>query len=109
MRKAFVVTALVLGPVSWAHADELPGQAAVADLGRVNGLALACTFPQVAARVKEVMLAQVPKTRAYGEVYEAATSQAYMQIPGGCPDAAALRLEAEVVATRIQAALPAEK
>lgn len=105
MRKSiFLICLLATGPV---RADT--AMAAVSDLGRINGIALACGHPQVVARAKELMIAHVPKTRAYGEAYEAATSQGYLQLPGGCGDAAALRLEAELAAGRIQAALPAGK
>lgn len=84
-----------------AHADA--GLDAVADLGRINGLALACSQPEVAARAKELMLDRVPRLRTYGEAFEKATSEAYTRIPGGCPEAAALRVDLEVVATRLPA------
>lgn len=86
---------------------EAEARAAVADLGEVNGLALACREPAVAARAKALMIGHVPKLREWGELYETATSNAFLTPPDGCPDAAALRVRAEVIAARLTRLLPA--
>lgn len=105
-----LVAVFVLGLAVAAGAQEKPAdeaQAAVADLGRLNGLALACKQLPVMARARELMLAHVPKLRHWGEIYEQATTAAFVAPPGGCPDAAALRVQVEVVAARLKALLPA--
>ena len=81
--------------------------ASVAELGRVNGLALACGQPEVAARAKALMLAHVPKLSHWGETYEQATSTAFVTPAGGCPEGAVLRVQAELLAARLSALLPA--
>jgi protein SCO1/2 len=88
-----------------SSADE--AMAAVAELGRLNGLALACRQPAVAARTKALMLAHVPKLRHWGETYEQATSAAFVAPPGACPEGAALRVQVELAAARLAALLPA--
>jgi hypothetical protein len=102
MRTPLLLLLALAAAPAWAD----PALDAVAELGRINGLALACQQPQVVARAKELMIAHVPKTRSHGEAFEAATSQAYTRVPGGCPDGAALRLELEVAAGRLQSVLP---
>lgn len=79
----------------------------VTDLGRINGTALACRQPAVAARTKALMLAHVPKLRHWGEAYEQATSAAFVTPAAGCPEGAALRVQAELLAARLAALLPA--
>lgn len=102
---AILIGLAAASAVRASPADE--AMAAVTALGRVNGLALACRQPDVAARAKALMLAHVPKLRHWGEAYEQATSAAFVTPPGGCPEGAALRVEAEVIASRLGALLPA--
>ena len=51
--------------------------AAVDELGRVNGTALACSRADLVAKAKALMIARVPKARRYGEAFEAATDAAF--------------------------------
>jgi protein SCO1/2 len=94
-------------PPAAAADPETEARTAVAELGEVNGLALACKNQEVAARAKALMIGHVPKLRDWGDAYETATSKAFLAPPGGCPDAATLRVRAEVIAARISRLLPA--
>lgn len=108
LRNVLIALALLLAlPARGEDRPTGEAQAAVAELGRLNGLALACKHPQVSARTKELMLAHVPKLRHWGEIYEQATTAAFVAPPGGCPEAAALRVETEVLASRLRLLLPA--
>lgn len=108
LRTALMFLALALSLPAQAEGEPAgAAQAAVAELGRMNGLALACKQPQVSARAKELMLSHVPKLRHWGEIYEQATTAAFVAPPGGCPDASLLRVQLEVLAARLKTLLPA--
>lgn len=65
------------------------GSEAVAALGRLNGVALACSQPALNARLREIIVNTAPKTRAVGEAFEQATHAAYLahlQQGAACPD-----------------------
>ena len=92
-----------------ALAAEEAGLAAVRDLGRLNGQALACGQKDTAAWVRILMLNHAPKTRAYGEAYEEASQAAFVAHNRGtpCPSQAELSARLESVSQRLKAALPA--
>ncbi len=101
MRK--LITALAALALATAAQAEPPATdaelAAVAELGRINGTALACSRVDIVTKAKALMLARVPKTRTYGEAFENATSEAFRELtaaPESCPVdvVLALRLEA---------------
>lgn len=80
-----------------AAIDEL--LAGTVELGRINGLALACGQTDLVAKARALMLLRVPKTRRFGEAYEEASNISFRDLTGGggrCPEAVilALRLEA---------------
>lgn len=85
------------------------GLAEVRELGALNGQALACSQTQASARVKALMILRAPKSRRYGEAFEAATSDAFLaqtrKEPSACQDEAALLDAAEAIEKRLQAAL----
>lgn len=84
-------------------ADE--SSAAVQAMGRLNGIALACQQPALVARARNAVITTAPKTRGYGEIFENATNQAYLeQGKGGeCPDAATLASNLAAAEKRMQA------
>ncbi len=88
---------------------EAEARATVAELGQLNGVALACREPELSGRAKRLMLDHVPKLRDWGELYENATSQAFLAPPGGCPESALLRVRIELAAARIARLLPASQ
>lgn len=90
---------------------EPAGVAEVRELGRINGLALACSQGEAAARIKNILIQHAPKTRRYGEAFEQATQEAFLsqgEKPVACRDGAAYVVEAEVLSLRLQAAVPAQ-
>lgn len=102
-----LILAIAASPAAAGDAPPDAGLAAVSDLGLINGRALACGVRQVAGRAKVLMLAHVPKTARYGDAYERATQQAYLdalQAASGCPDEASLDRELERVAPRLREA-----
>jgi protein SCO1/2 len=86
------------------HADPLA--ATVQALGRLNGQALSCGHKEVAARIKQVMITRVPKTRELGEAFERATTDSFLaQGKSACPGNASLRVEVEVLAVKFAPAV----
>lgn len=111
--KHFTIVLCLMGLALPAVADSTAdaGLVEVRDLGLLNGQALACSHTQAAARIKTIMISSAPKSRRYGETFEAATSEAFLaQIKkdqADCQDEAALAIRTEEVATRLLAAVPA--
>lgn len=90
-----------------APSAEAQARSAVAELGLLNGVALACREQEVSARAKRLMIDHVPKLREWGEIYETATSAAFLTTAGDCPELALLRVKLEMVAARLARLLPA--
>lgn len=85
-----------------AVADLLAG---VAELGGVNGTALACGYTDLLPKAKALMLVRVPKTRRFGEAYEDASSAAFRAVTNGnqpCTEAVILALRLEAIDLRLQ-------
>jgi len=108
LRLAVVFLALTLAlPVRADNTLEAEAMDSVKELGRLNGMALACNQPELSSRAKRLMIAHVPKLREWGEAYETATNDTFLAPPGGCPEAASLRVRIELVAARLGKQLPA--
>lgn len=93
-------------PLAGLAADE--GSAAVESLGRLNGVALACQQPALVSRARNAIINIAPKTRGYGEIFEAATNAAYLEQGQGktCPDVPSLIKDMGAAEKRLQAAFP---
>ncbi len=112
--KGFVFLLCLLSFSLPVAAAELPvdaGLAEVRDLGRLNGQALACSHSETASRIKKIMINSAPKSRRYGEAFEAATSEAFLSQTradaAACQGGPALALQVDAVEKRLQAAIPA--
>lgn len=98
---ALAVAMAIALPIPAASSEADPLQAAVTALGNINGRALACGHSEVVSRAKAIVIARVAKTRELGEVFEKATSAAFLaqvQRKAECPSRAALTVELEVAA-----------
>lgn len=112
-RLASLLLALALSPL--ANAADSPaganpeGIAAVEDIGRINGSALACDQPAIVSRARNAVMTGAPKARHYGEAFETATNAAYLSQGKGadCPDGASLSRRLEAAEKRLQAAFAA--
>lgn len=109
-----LIVALVAGcaqaPVAPAAAAVDTGLTEIAELGRINGTALACQDSGTARRAKALMLTHAPKTARYGSSFDDATQQAYLDVTGSrvaCPNGAAAAGRLDAVAQRLQVVLPA--
>lgn len=87
---------LLLGLAAFANtapavADDAVGSAAIASLGQIHGIALACQQPAIVSRARNAVQTTAPKTRANGEAFEQATNVAFLaQGNAECPDVATL-------------------
>lgn len=95
-----------------AHAADVPtdaGMAEVRGLGRLNGEALACSYSEVASRIKLLIIQRAPIARRYGDAFEVATREAYLvsikKGQGACPDVAVIGSQVEELGTRLEAAV----
>ncbi|MCZ4306294.1 hypothetical protein O4G98_16275 [Zoogloeaceae bacterium G21618-S1] len=80
------------------------GNALITELGAANGVALACKHTANMSAIKAVMIHAVPKTRAYGEVFEAATSESFLsQSSEPCPSATDLSAKVDGIEARLKA------
>lgn len=102
---ALAVTAL---PALAETADA--GMAALQNLGQLNGQALACSQRAISGKAKSLTIKHSPKTRRYGEIFEEATSAAFLEqgkALAACPTAAEFDRRLTELAGRLQATLPA--
>ncbi|KAB2922922.1 MAG: hypothetical protein F9K30_11610 [Dechloromonas sp.] len=92
MKLPFHILLLALSSIAAPCLAADAGTTAVDTLGRINGIALACQQPAIASRARNAVQTTAPKTRAIGEHFENATSQAFLEQGKGldCPDAATL-------------------
>ncbi|GAB4352088.1 MAG: hypothetical protein Kow006_16500 [Gammaproteobacteria bacterium] len=61
-----------------AQAINAAQQQAIEHLGELNGTALQCGYFDQTKRLKEAMVANVPKVRALGALFEEATDRSFM-------------------------------
>lgn len=109
MRKVIFAVLCGLTLAAMASGSEEAGLAAVRDLGRLNGHALACGQKETAAWVRVLMLNHAPKTRAYGEAYEEGTQETFAAHGSGtpCPSRTELSARLDEITQRLKKTLPA--
>lgn len=107
MRPRLLPVFLLSLPLTVAAGSEDP-LSAIAELGRLNGEALACGQLAVSKQAKQLMIDRAPKTRRYGEVFEEQTSQAFLARGKDalCPAAEDFDRRLSDLTTRVQQLLP---
>lgn len=112
MKRFVVLLCFMSFALSAQAADSLTdaGLAEVRDLGRLNGLALACGYVATASRIKTAIIQHAPKSRRYGAAFEEATNAAYLnqarQAQTTCIDGPTLTSQVDELSQRLQAAIP---
>lgn len=115
MKQIMKQLVLLLGlsaSITAAHAAG-DGLAEVHELGRLNGLALACAQGDNISQIKAIMIAHAPKSRQHGATFEQATHESFLLRSGeqgACGDAPVIALQVSDQAARLRALFPvAEK
>ena len=78
-------------------------------LGRINGRALACSYPDIVSRTKSIVISRVPKARELGETFEVATQSAFLEqgkAPDECPPHKTLSHQLDTAARGLAAPSP---
>ena len=111
--KRFALLLCFLGFSITAHAAGSSvdaGLAEVVDLGRLNGLALACGYGETSTRTKAAMIQHAPKSRRYGAAFEEATNEAFLaqsrKEHNTCLDGPTLNGQVDETTQRLRTALP---
>ncbi|MCB1886098.1 MAG: hypothetical protein KDH20_00710 [Rhodocyclaceae bacterium] len=105
-----IILALAWLPAQAQSDPREAGLAALGELGVANGTALACRQSDNAGRIKRLVIALAPRTRAWGERFEQATNDGFLaQHQGGatCPDAATVAADVDRLEARLRALLGA--
>ena len=79
-----------------AKAETQMTDVALNAVGGLNGLALHCKYIDVSAEIRKEAAATLPKARQYGEAFETATNDAFLdanRTGKSCPDKEAFKSE----------------
>ena len=107
MKSMIFALALVLNIAPAVAADE--GSAAIAAMGEINGVALACQQMAIVSRARNAITTTAPKTRGNGEIFEEATNASFLDFGKSkktCPDTAALVQRLTDAEKRLTTAFP---
>lgn len=111
IRHCCAASLLLLAFSATVSAGEPPAALApVLELGRLNGIALACKQPALTTRLRQAMVYGAPKSREVGEAFEQATNQSFLaqgQPGGSCPEGRQLAERVELGIAALKAAFPA--
>ena len=81
--------------------------AAITRLGELNGVALQCRYFDQTQRIKQTLVANLPKRRELGLLFEDATNKsfiAFMQQDETCPGPAAFVSQVDTAVSSLEAA-----
>jgi len=108
--KLSVSTGILCLSVSFGQpvfADAKTQHAAIARLGVLNGVALQCRYFDQTQRIKRVLVANLPKRRELGLLFEDTTNRsfiAFMQQDASCPGTAAFVERVDSAVSDLEAA-----
>ncbi|MEO5337186.1 MAG: hypothetical protein H7841_09865 [Magnetospirillum sp. WYHS-4] len=108
--KSYPLLALLAGLIAtpaWATDPADPGERAVANAGRLNGIALACRAKDEADRLRLAVIEHAPKLREIGELFEKSTDASFKEAATRpCPLPEALRMESAAAVERLRKIFP---
>lgn len=79
----------LLPPMAWGQPVWEQQDQAISRLGELNGIALNCGYPAETMRMKKALIANVPKRRGIGQLFDDKTHESFLNfIQQGttCPD-----------------------
>jgi len=95
-RILLAVTVIGLLGASAVRAETQLTDIALNAVGGLNGLALHCKYVDVSAEIRKEAASTLPKARQYGEAFETATNNAFLDAKRtgkACPDKASFKKE----------------
>jgi hypothetical protein len=109
MRFSFSISVLCLGVLlaQSVRAETEDQHAAITMLGELNGVALQCRYFDQTQRIKHTLVANLPKRRELGLLFEDATNKsflAFMQRDETCPGSADFVGQIDSAVGRLEAA-----
>jgi hypothetical protein len=111
MKKILAGLLLAMPVLAQAQAV-MSGEAAVRALGRLNGEALACKQMALVDRVRISIVHEAPKTREIGEIFEAATTERFLELgqnQTACADGRSLAQQIDAAIGLLRAAYGGQK
>lgn len=96
--------------LSSAHAEQAASDAqldAIAELGRLNGIALHCSYVTQVQQIKQALVLNLPKQRALGAWFEDKTNASFMAFistNASCPSATEFMQEVNASIITLEAA-----
>jgi len=88
-------------------AEPVGQHAAISRLGELNGVALQCRYFDQTERIKRILVANLPKRRELGLLFEDTTNRsflAFMQKDDTCPGSAAFVSQVDSAVAHLEAA-----
>lgn len=107
---AAVLSATLFALSAQAGESTDPRDRAVANLGRLNGIALNCRAKAESDRYRKAVIDLAPKLREIGEVFEKATDASFREAAGKpCPLTEALHMEGDAALARLKKVFAEDK
>ena len=105
---ALLISLAWISSPAFAEAPSSEPLAAIGELGKLNGIALACGKTALTTRLRDIIVTVAPKSREIGETYEQASNAAFLAQGRGqaCPDGRTLAKRIEAAEARLKAAYP---
>ena len=108
MHKGFTLSFLLLMATAAQGGGPLDtGRQRVAELGRLNGIALACRYFDQTRRIKRLLIDNLPKSRELGQLFDDRTNESFLRFVNSgksCPSPASFGNEVSQAAGRLRAA-----
>ena len=107
IRPKLLVFAASLFTWTLVQAQEDPKFATIARLGELNGIALHCKALVETQRMKRALVANLPKRRQLGELFDQETHNSFMrfiQENDSCPSVAELQQQVDVAISELEKA-----
>lgn len=99
-------TLLGSSPVISATPTELES---IAEMGRLNGVALQCRYVEKMQKIKMVLVLHLPKQRELGDRFERSTNESFMEFmtsDSSCPSLEMFEQQLEAAIGNIEKAFP---
>ena len=104
----FKLTTSLLVPLLWhsgANAQNSDQLSAIRDLGTLNGIALQCNALSETQRIKRALVANLPKRRQLGELFDYETNKSFMAFienSAECPSPQSLKQQVDEALNRLE-------